>query len=463
MNQAICAKVNLRLLTKADRLFTGTIEGRIIELLQNARRAGATEVRITNTGNLVTIHDNGCGIEDFQKLLDLGSSGWDEQIESGEDPAGVGLFCLAPRQVTISSGHFSVAISPDGWTGVFLEVTESQNHINGTKIEFANDKPWDLETVEKHAVFAGIRVIVDGKYCHSMPFCGNESALYDDLGCRIEVTCDISKYHKIWPHSHYFRRVLVNFHGQVVEMDYWPGDSRHNIYIFVNLTEQTQIRLMLPARTCLVQNAALEQLKKAVEIEYFRYFQGQKEHSLFFSEYLRGKQLGIDLPEAQQQYTAGLIHDSYEMAIQVFPPKDFILQQGYLCPQEMDDCDTANAHLLAALGQFEKSPFVPVTIDSQFIGYSWTKLPQVTKVRVNAGEEILRHGIKSGDLVCVKSLAITVETFGQQDCYFAGLHGCRLQKARRPVLREYRVCLCHKRSQRISGRCQYLVSSGWIR
>jgi hypothetical protein len=36
--KTIRAKVNPRLLSKADRLFTGTVDGRIIEILQNARR-----------------------------------------------------------------------------------------------------------------------------------------------------------------------------------------------------------------------------------------------------------------------------------------------------------------------------------------------------------------------------------------------------------------------------------------
>ena len=103
MQEVICAKVDPRLLTKADRLFTGTIEGRIIEILQNARRAGATEVRIINKDGFVIVQDNGSGIDDFQKLLDLGGSGWDEKMEAGEDPAGVGLFSLAPKEVTIIS------------------------------------------------------------------------------------------------------------------------------------------------------------------------------------------------------------------------------------------------------------------------------------------------------------------------------------------------------------------------
>lgn len=52
--QSMQATINPRLLTKASRLFTGTQHGRIIEILQNARRAGATKVEITNDEPFVT-------------------------------------------------------------------------------------------------------------------------------------------------------------------------------------------------------------------------------------------------------------------------------------------------------------------------------------------------------------------------------------------------------------------------
>ena len=136
MQETICAKVDPRLLSKADRLFTGSVEGRIIEILQNARRAGATEVRISNKDGLVMVQDNGSGIDNFQKLLDLGGSGWDEKLEAGEDPAGVGLFSLAPREVTIISKFRKVGITEEGWTGNPVEVTESDVFIRGTKLIF---------------------------------------------------------------------------------------------------------------------------------------------------------------------------------------------------------------------------------------------------------------------------------------------------------------------------------------
>ena len=412
MQQTICAKVNPRLLTKADRLFTGSLEGRIIEILQNARRAGATEVRIGNKDGFVTVQDNGSGISDFQKLLDLGGSGWDEALEQGEDPAGVGLFSLAPRKVTIVSGNWKTVIDNDGWTGRPIEVIESEAFVGGTRLTFQDEKCWDFGTVERHTVFAGIRVVVDGKFCHRMPFCSSQAAEYPGLGCRLEVVPELSKYHRQWYDRHYSSKPLVNFHGQVVELDYWPGKMDRGLHILVDLAQQTSIRLMLPARTQLVENPALEKLKAAIEIEYFRYFQRQKQHSLYHGEYLRSKELGIVLPEATPTYHVGLVWDEYDQVVEVTAPKDFKLQEGVLCLEDglNNEHDLTNVHLLGALGKLAETPFVPVSIENGYRGYSWTNLPKVISIKVAAGKERLRRMILSCDLVCVESLSITVET-----------------------------------------------------
>lgn len=412
MQQTICAKVSEKLLTKASRLFTGTQDGRVIEILQNARRAGATEVRISNKDGFVTVEDNGSGIEDFQKLLDLGGSGWDEKLEAGEDPAGVGLFSLAPRKVTIISQNKQVVIEKEGWTGKPVEVTENMKTVNGTILKFMDEKPWDMESVEKHAIFAGIRVIVDGKYCHRMPFCGSNAAFYDNPGCKVEVVKELSKYHSQWATALYYGRVLVNFHGQVIQLDYWPSESRQGISILVDITEQTDIRLMLPARTRLVENDAFEKLKAAIELEYYKYFQRQKTHTLYYKEYLRAKELGIKLQEAEPQFTVGLIRSEYNEPVEIAIPKNFKVQDGYLCFNDgcKDNMAGANVHLLAALGTFNDKPFMPVTIDSDYMGYSWTNLPKVTKVEVIKGTEKLRHSISCGEIACFGKLTIAVHT-----------------------------------------------------
>ena len=408
MQETICAKVNDRLLQKATRLFTGTLDGRIIEILQNARRAGATAVRITNKDGIVTVEDNGSGIDDFQKLLDLGCSGWDQKLEAGEDPAGVGLFSLSPRKVTIISGGKQIVINNGGWTGEPVQVTESQDFIRGTKLIFKDEKAWSLEQVEKHAVFTGVKVIVDSKYCHSMPFCSEGAVNYPEIGCRVEVTSDISKYHHQERSYCYRGKVLVNFHGQIVELDHWPSKVQNSMHILVDLTQSTQIRLMLPARTKLVKNDAIKKLKAIIELEYYKYFQKQKTHTLCYKEYLRAKQLGIELPEARPQFRPGLIYDGYGQVTEIVKPESIELKDCYLC--SVKDHVETNTHLLAAFGTFEGKPFIPVTIRESYMGYSWTKLPTITKVEVTKGNELLTHSIMSGAVTCVDRLAVTVHT-----------------------------------------------------
>ena len=152
----IQAKVNPRLLSKASRLFTGTLAGRIIEILQNARRAGARHVEIANRDGIVTVRDDGRGIDDFEKLLDLGGSGWEEKLEASEDPAGVGLFCLAAREVTIRSNGKKLTIAADGWTGATVEILDDAEALPacgpniaagvGTELSF-KDEPWHSTVV----------------------------------------------------------------------------------------------------------------------------------------------------------------------------------------------------------------------------------------------------------------------------------------------------------------------------
>ena len=291
-------------------------------------------------------------------------------------------------------------------------MTRNTETVNGAIVKFRDEKPWDLDLVEKHAVFAGIRVIVDGKYCHSMSFCRGEAAYYENPGCRIEVAKEISNYHRAWSTTWYQGRVLVNFHEQVVQLDYWPAKHRQGLTILVDIAEQTDIRLMLPARTILVENAASVRLKEAIELEYYKYFQKQKTHALCYEEYLRAKELGIELPEAEPQYKPGLIWGECDEPVEVVMPQNIKLEDCYLCFNDdcADDMAETNAHLLAALGDFKDKPFVPITFDSGYMGYSWTKLPKATKVEVSKGKELLRHLINCGELVCFDKLSITVRT-----------------------------------------------------
>ncbi|MHC4070492.1 MAG: hypothetical protein ACYSWW_05890 [Planctomycetota bacterium] len=413
MQTVIQAKVSRRLLSKADRLFTGTLDGRIIEILQNARRAGATEVTITNQDGLVTVWDNGKGIDDFSKLLDLGDSDWDDAMEKAEDPAGVGVFCLAPREVTISSGNKKVCITEKVWTGEPIPIMENGDCPRGTALVF-KDEPWDFAAVEKHAVFTGLRVTVDGKQCAREQFCSDKAINYLTLGYKVEVRekKTLNRWHEYFRQGYYSKDILVNFHGQVIAFKYSPVTEEY-ITFLVDLTgDATDIRLMLPARTMLVENEALEQLKSIIEIEAYLHIQRRGSHRLPFAEYKRAKELGVKLPEAEPVFDVGLLSGDTPEPIEVTMPKDFPLAKCYRFDgdyQGVCETDDSNAHLLAAICKF-KEPFVPVSISRFYDGYSWADLPEIGKVEVTVGKEVASQGICNEILIAVDSLHLAVHT-----------------------------------------------------
>jgi len=412
--KTIKAKVNKKLLVKADRLFTGTLGGRITEILQNARRAGATRVEITNAGGWVIVRDNGKGIEDFAKLLDLGGSNWDERTELSEDPAGVGLFCLAPRELNIRSRGCGVHIEAEGWRGRPVEIQEDDDPIEGTQFAFP-DTAWDLAAVEPNAVFSGLSVVVDGQECKSLAFVEDSATAHPELGCRIEV-CDRSRIHgwySMWRERNGYDNVLVNFHGQVVPFQYRPTSDR-DLFFLVDMTGgPTGIRLMLPARTRLVENETFEALKRTLEVEAYRHYQQVGEHTLHYSEYLRARELGIELPEAKPVYEAGLIEycDPPE-PVEVRKPDAVPLASCYqLSPKLIgqDDKSDVNAHLLAALGSL-KVPFVPVRVSTEYDGYGWAKLATIDKVEVQLGKKLQESLVWSGMLICMETITVTAHT-----------------------------------------------------
>lgn len=89
----------------------------VSELLQNARRAGATQVTIDHdaTARRLTVIDDGCGIEDFQRLLTFNESGWDEDTIRTEHAFGLGFSkCLyAASRVTVTSRGQRLAFQCD--------------------------------------------------------------------------------------------------------------------------------------------------------------------------------------------------------------------------------------------------------------------------------------------------------------------------------------------------------------
>ena len=81
------------------------------ELMQNARRAGASAVRFDYTtdsateSNTLVVSDDGCGIESMQTLLSVAESGWKTDLVNQEHPFGIGFLSalFACRHLLVTS------------------------------------------------------------------------------------------------------------------------------------------------------------------------------------------------------------------------------------------------------------------------------------------------------------------------------------------------------------------------
>ena len=114
-SRTIRARIHESAVKRVTRTYAATLAEIFTELLQNARRADATRIRIAveraaddpgQTGEsqfAVTVADDGAGIADPALLLSFGENGWSDELVRREDAAGFGFASLARRGCSVSS------------------------------------------------------------------------------------------------------------------------------------------------------------------------------------------------------------------------------------------------------------------------------------------------------------------------------------------------------------------------
>lgn len=112
------------------------------ELLQNARRAGASEIRFYLEGKgdetILSIHDNGRGIRDWDALVSIAKSDWTEDTLQNDKPFGIGFLSalFAARHITVRSGTGSMACETQELLehGTVAIDHRAQESVRGTQI-----------------------------------------------------------------------------------------------------------------------------------------------------------------------------------------------------------------------------------------------------------------------------------------------------------------------------------------
>ena len=204
--RTIRAYVAREALGKVTRMFDGSTHTQARELLQNARRAGATrvDVELTSDPNDGTRHrtsiaDDGTGIADPALLLAFGKSAWDASV-AREDPAGLGLLALSRERVHIewttrgAEGALetcSVRLGPEHFAGE----DEAQVHTHtpaqatGTRITWsgAGEANGAAHTWRNAARYAPLEVHVNGERVRREDFLKGAKSRSTWRGARIGV------------------------------------------------------------------------------------------------------------------------------------------------------------------------------------------------------------------------------------------------------------------------------------
>jgi hypothetical protein len=379
--------VGQALITRVTRLYNGTMTDCLHELLQNARRAGATRVDINlvahGTGPTLVLSDDGRGIDDPVHLLTLGQSGWDQETANREDPAGMGLFSLAGRHVTVrswsraASQGWQVVIPVDGWTGDQALSIEPCGLPSGTEISVLLPADWvrGLDAALKAAaLYCPLPVRFQGDEIERKGFL--DGACYMETGEGYHIGVFKRRAHE--PRYH----PRVNFHGVTLACQHDDVvEVAPPAYVWsarIDIDAAPSLQLVLPARKEMVENEALKAARVAMERAIYRAIAAQGNHRLPFKSWLRAKALGVDLPEAARSLivwkpTTADSSSPFLGAEEATDAADMII----IRPAQAD-IDQAAASVLSnadLLGGTAADP------ERQFEGYDWyDRLPRLTQI-----------------------------------------------------------------------------------
>ncbi|WBQ17703.1 ATP-binding protein [Sphingobium yanoikuyae] len=299
-------EVGQSLITKVSRLFNGTLGDMLLELFQNARRAGARAIHVAvynlPAGTALSVYDDGCGIDDPANLLTLGDSGWQQDIRSREDPAGMGVFSLAGRDVVVRSWSraagrgWAVHIPTDGWEGTVPLAIESCGIVRGTEIQIMLPAAWEEQlgsALRTAARYFPLPVHFEGAQLPCEDFLAGAVQIELWEGCRIGIFHDGTTEAVHTPR--------INFHGVTVASrlpTLSEIESPHNWRVRIDIVNAPALQLVLPARKEMVENDALSRLREAAEIALYGAIARETSHRLSYKAWARARDLGIALPEA---------------------------------------------------------------------------------------------------------------------------------------------------------------------
>ncbi len=306
----IHARVHDSAIDRVSRFFNATLDDAFVELLQNARRAGATAISVrseyvSERQYRVAVVDDGAGIPDPSILLSFGESAWTGETEAAEDPAGIGFYSLSKFGCSIASRPRADGRVAPGWraeltpesflgkTGATVRADDRAPEPHGTAISFLTAENTDCigSILAGAAQYFPLPVGFNGRTLHRKPFL--DRAIHTETWSGLEFGVYRNDYPS-WPEHD------VNFHGRTFRAGL-PGieciaggtwSARADIRVCPDF------ELALPARKEPVVNDFLKEMREAAERAVFRAIAAHETGPrLAFRDYRRANEAGVRIPQ----------------------------------------------------------------------------------------------------------------------------------------------------------------------
>ena len=316
---AIRARVHDSALKRVTRFFASTLYDIFTETLQNARRAGATHVRVTvaaavgqpaaeasepsETPLTVTVTDDGAGIEDPAVLLSFGENGWSDDLVAREDAAGMGILSLAHRGCRIASrprtpdghvGHgWTVDLMPEHFTGhsdAQVRHDDTAPYPFGTAVQFQATVSADMihAAIASAARHYPLPVTFEGETLERRAFLDGAVHAEDWNGLVFGVYRDRKRG---------YLEPDLNFFGLTVPVRLPTVETVHaGIWSArVDVVDCPGLELQLPARREAVENAYLADMREAARLAVYRAMAADSDPRPAFADWSRARDAGIEL------------------------------------------------------------------------------------------------------------------------------------------------------------------------
>ena len=392
------ARIHPRALDHMSRYFDATAASVFVELIQNARRAGATHVDIVDDSpdtaapgdaTIVTVWDNGRGITDPAVLLSFGESDWDGDLARTERAAGMGIACLARRGCTVSSrprtessqsiGGWRMTLERDHFLGKSAATAvpdPSAPTPCGTCVTFHATESPDLlkEAAACAARYAPLSVSFNGRELERRDFL--EGAIRTERWKGLTLAVIPSSCLRNTSPD-------LNFHGLPLNLRL-PYVETLNGEIWTVRAEAgdcPELELVLPARRQAVENDFLEKLRKEARLAIYRALAPMDPPPpLAFEDRARAADAGIELPEAPAELRPWVpptaeAEASDDPPIGLFRP---VAPDALVVEYEADPPATQPFYRAARRAHLAPRLFAP---DRRLAGYRWyDRLPRLTGV-----------------------------------------------------------------------------------